>query len=710
MGRERTEMPNLLDGLSNEQRAVALHDTGAALVCAVAGAGKTTTMTRRIARLMRDGADGDRILAITFTKAGAFAMNTKLEDLGVKLRKTRGDGGVRVGTFHSLCLEIIKDGSPWKQYEIDDGGKLQIILKDVLGYRQMNWQECDLTDVAGFIGWVKNEAGLDAAGNVKRDVLVDVLVANPRWRDPRYLRALELLENERHKRMLLSFDDMLCTAVAHLDRDETARARWEARYDHVMVDEFQDTNRAQMMLTAHLARKARSFMAIGDDDQLIFAWRGSRSEYTLGFEQAHSGAKIYFMQANYRSRPEVLAPANRVIGVNQKRIVKTNQAQRESGGLVDVASCANSDDEASYIADQIKMSVIAGREYRDHAVLYRTNALSRALEEAFIREKIPHVVVGGTDFYSRKEVADLLAYLRLAIDPGNVDAFARAINRPFRYIGKATIDKLCDGDALGLCRNPPRSIGLQYRQENSVREFAGIVDELRQMTGGPDAMLSWLLNRTQYLEWLARDEGTDTAENSRVSNVKELVRTAQRFANAADMLEYVDSIKKARKDRKVHNEDEPLPDVVLMMTIHKAKGLEWPVVFLAGCAQGILPHARSEDIEEERRLFYVAVTRAKEECRISAPVRFGVGGAGMVKDLPPSQFIDEAGLVLTAAPAAPVQVDSPVEVVPLPVPVQTELPMMTVQPTEPINPVAEILNAPVVEWTEDGQLVSGGVK
>lgn len=652
---------DILEGLSPEQRAVAEHERGVALVVAVAGAGKTTTMTRRIARLVGQGVDGEKILAITFTRSGAAAMNAKLEALGVRLRKAKGDGGVRVGTFHSLCLEIIRDDSPWKGYEVDDGDKMKFALKDLLGYRGMQWDDCDLTMVEGFIGWMKNEAGVDGDGRIKKDVLVRVLAEHAEWKDPRYAEALEKYERERHKRRLLTFDDMLCTAVNYLTADEGARARWAARYAHVMVDEFQDTNTAQMLLTEHLARAAESFMVVGDDDQLIYAWRGSRPEYTLGFEQKF-GAKLYFMQTNYRSRPEVLGPANNVISLNQARISKQNLPARQAGGLVDVASCANSDDEAAHIADQIKAGVASGRTYKDHAVLYRTNALSRALEEAFIEAKIPHIVVGGMDFYSRKEVADLLAYLRLAVDCYDVEAFSRAVNRPFRYIGKASVDKLLalgersPGGPMGLCSDPPRAAGLQWRQEGSLREFAGVVAELRSMVEAkarPDAMLSAVLDRTDYLGWLARDEGTDTSENSRVSNVKELVRTAGRFATAAAMLEYVDGIKQARKACKKHDEDEVAPDAVLLMTVHKAKGLEWPVVFLAGCSQGILPHARSTNIEEERRLFYVGVTRAVEECRISAPVVFGVGGQGAVKALPPSQFIGEAGLVLSAHELTP---------------------------------------------------------
>lgn len=660
----------ILDGLSDEQRAVVAHDRGPALVCAVAGAGKTTAMTRRIARLVRD-VDGERILAVTFTRAGAGAMNDKLERLGVRLRKSRGDGGVRVGTFHSLCLEIIRDGSPWARYEVDEGDKMKFALKDILGFRGMNWKEVDLTEVSGFIGCVKNEAGLDADGEVLPAILAAVVQEHQRegWGDPRYLQALRAYEIERHKRRLLTFDDMLCSAVAHLNSDAGARARWGSRYRHVMVDEFQDTNAAQMALVRHLAVGAESLMVVGDDDQLIYAWRGSRSEYTLGFERTW-GAKLYFMQTNFRSRPEVLAPANRVVGLNERRIAKVNVPAREAGGVVDVTSVANSDDEAAGIADQIKSGLAAGKTYRDHAVLYRTNALSRALEEVFIAEKIPHVVIGGTDFYSRKEVADLLAYLRLVVDPNDEDAFARAVNRPFRFVGKETVAKLLDlsrapGGMLGAARNPPRSLGLQWRQAESIRQFAAVVDELAAMTekgpggekpAGPAALLSRLLDRTDYLSWLARDEGTDTSENSRVSNVKELVRTAMRFASPAPMLEYVDSLKKARKARKQAAEDEPLPDVVVLMTIHKAKGLEWPVVFLAGAAQGILPHSRSTDIEEERRLFYVAVTRAREEIRISCPVCFGIGG-GTLKTLAPSQFVGEAGLVLTAAgPSAPAEV------------------------------------------------------
>ena len=633
--------------LNESQKAVVAHAKGPAAFWAVAGSGKTTTVIARMVKMIsEDGENPEKILAVTFTKNAAMEMNKRLECEGIQIRKVRGDKGARVGTFHSLSLEIVRDGSPWSKYDIDAKDSLKYILKDILGWKGMNWKGADLTKVQGFISKCKNELikpekiNHEIAGGWGYDA----------WELSKYIEAYKKFERARHQRGLMSFDDMLSSAVWYLQMDENAKRTWSAKYEHVIVDEYQDSNTAQFELVKILSEDAVSLLCVGDDDQLIYAWRGSKPEYSTKFEKHFPGAQMYFAEENYRSTPEVLVPANNLISMNLQRVVKTNKAQRESGCSVVVEPCGNMDDEAKQVLQTIRQEQSENEKskWSDNVILYRTNAQSRAFEEVFIANKIPYVVVGGTNFYARKEVKDILSYLELAVE-GTNKAFKRAVNRPFRFIGKATLEKL---EKLSKrnhrtmyeeAKESMERIGLQRRQIASMASFLNLVDELKTEIESDDCrsvdvLLTSIIEDTKYIEWIQSDEGTDTAENSRVSNLKELVRTSARFESAKDMLDYLADLEAQMKKKN----DDAQRDVILLMTIHKAKGLEWKNVFVAGMAQGILPHAKSTEIEEERRLAYVAMTRAKNRLVLSYPIAAMI--AGKHKELQPSQFLAEAGL------------------------------------------------------------------
>lgn len=632
------------EGLNPEQREVVAWEDGAVAVCATAGSGKTRCVVNRIARLVKGGVDPEKILATTFTQKAAGEMNARLESLGCPIKKNGEVGGARVGTFHSVCLEIIRDGSPWARYEIDSEDQMRNAMKDILGYRGMNWMGADLTKVLGFVGECKNDLvppGRDAE-------------ARAPFPQNKFSEAYFLYDEERKRRGLITFDDMLFLAVQYLKEDCNARVRWGGRYEHIIVDEFQDTNLAQLELIRILAEGARSLMVVGDDDQAIYEWRGARPEYLTGFDREFKG-KTLCVGTNYRSRSEIVESAARVVANNKERIVKTPVAHRAAGGsdVVMFHPCENPDAEACWVAERIKEAVISGTNWGDFACLYRTNAQSRPLEEAFISLGIPFMIVGGTDFFKRKEVADVLAYLRLAVDLKNDAAFRRAVNRPFRYIGKAALDSIEEaakksGKPMSECA-AWSTHGLQRRQIDSIREFLHVVDVVRDlMEEGKDmpSIISWILTETKYEEWLLREEGSDTSENSRVSNLKELIRTSSRFKGPKELLEHVEFLEREKRRRNVDADHGVKPNLVTCMSIHKAKGLEFPTVFLVGAANRIMPHARSENIEEERRLFFVAMTRAMDRLYITYPQEMMIGSKLTVVEVSP--FVGEAGLLPAA--------------------------------------------------------------
>jgi len=593
--------------------------------------------------MVRQGVDPERILATTFSKKAAGEMNERLKKLGCPVKKNQGPGA-RVGTFHSVCLEILRKDSPWAKHEIDAKDKMRLELKKILGWSPngstMDWKNYDLSEVESFISHCKN--GLVTCD----EKLPEWLTAE--WRfDPRFQEAYRRYEDRREELGLITFDDMLILSVKWLQDNQDAKSFWSNKYSHVIIDEFQDSNRVQYELMKILSENSESLLVVGDDDQSIYKFRGAVPEYTVGFQSAFD-ADIFRMQKNYRSVPEVTEAANKLISHNENRIEKQNDPNRNSqSNPISVEIAADSDDEANRIVDHVKILIAEETySYGDMAVLYRTNAMSRAIEEAMIREKIPHVVIGGINFYRRKEIADIIAYMRVAANHNNDKACLRAINRPFRYIGKVTLDLAeeiaheMDCSIYEVIESHSDKLKLKGRQQQSLGDFIWLVDMLKLESHeiGLSMALSNLLEKSGYSKWICKDEGNDNAENSRLSNLRELVRTTSRFATIEAFLDYVDDLEKARKNRK-----NKKINMVQLMTCHRVKGLEFPVVFLAGCVEKIMPHGRTDDIEEERRLCYVAITRAMDRLFVTCPTNFQIGERNI--SLPPSRFLREAGLL-----------------------------------------------------------------
>lgn len=691
-------------GLNPEQLEVVRHVLGPLLVAAVAGAGKTTALVGRIAYLVHVmGVEGSEVLALTFSTKAAKEMNQRLA-------KLLPESLARVGTFHSLGFQFLRE--EWRDFdswEVDDRDRYRMCVKDALGWRGMKWDSADLTTVGQFIGLCKARcavAGSPAAAAVAAEfmALQPCGQRNPRLLCDAYQRA-EVLRTERR---LLTFDDMLLEMWRAMSEDDTCRARWASRWSYVMQDESQDENQVQREIAEMLARDHRNYMIVGDPAQSIYGFRGSDPTGMLAFEQKW-GAHVVRMNRNYRSGDAILTVANRVLDAMPADTHLGMQIKPERGvpGRVTVHRMPDADGEAEGVCQTIRELHTDGAKYSGMAVLYRTNAQSRALEEKLLGARVPYVVIGGLSFYERKEVKDLLAYLRIAAGRGKFDDIRRCINAPFRYLGKefvARIEDVADGrgslrDGRGadIWTEIVRGVTgrLQDRQRQSVVDWCEIVENMAraieeqrtrlaeyrgkmgdadvrtalalgdapvdacgdndaELVDGegrwearPERLLENLLQETGYIKWITRDEGTESPENNRVSNVRELVRAASRFGTVDELLDYIDETTRAARAAA---DDDTSPDRVTLMSIHRSKGLEWPTVFVIGVSEKILPHGKASDPSEERRLFYVACTRARDLLSISS-IAAAAYGANVV-DLQPSRFLDEAGLTADEPPTS----------------------------------------------------------
>lgn len=674
----------ILAGLNPEQRDVVLHDKGPLLAVAVAGAGKTAAVVRRIAYLVDvRGVDPGRILAVTFSKKGADEMNARLE-------KLLGKTDARVGTFHSLALEMLREETEQGTWTVDDRNRYAICLKDAAGYKELNIaKEVDLTQLASCIG--KCKASLARPGSDEAAEIFRSMLDTPR--DLRlglevYGRAEEL----RRERQLLTFDDMLLDAAELLRDDAEVRGRWSKRWDYVIQDEAQDQNLAQLVIGEQLALGHRNYMLVGDPAQTIFTFRGAQPRKLLDFEKTWS-ARVITMGRNYRCGSTIITAANAALDTMDpaQRLPVVMISERGVVGEITSTSYSNPGDEGDAIAEKVQALVAGGMKYSDIVVLYRTHACSRAVEEAMLTARIPYQILGGANFYDRREVRALIAYLRLAAGRGDGEDVERSINTPFRFLGRAFVERVVGaaraahgrGEALdwvSLVGKVAAQEGLQQRQRTSARQWAdlihGLADRVHAVTrdvecpdckgtgkdgsgnphddcGGkgtarivevpaiqPQRALRDLTMDTDYIAFLKKDEGDESVENDRASNVNTLIDVvATHFTTIDALLDYIaETQAKAAAARRAEKE-APKENKVTLTTLHRSKGLEWPVVFLAGVSAGMLPHAFAEDIEEERRLFYVGITRARDELHISSTM---IGVNGM--EAGPSEFLGGIGL------------------------------------------------------------------
>lgn len=633
-----------LSTLNAEQRQAVEHIDGPLCVVAGAGSGKTRVLTHRIAYLIEQGVPPRNILAVTFTKKAAGEMQERLAALVGHAALE----DLTVGTFHSVCYRILREewrasGHGQRFLEPVQDAWAKRTVKSILAPPGkanpygMNW-DLDVSQALSFIGWQKNN--LITPDSPHLDNVPAAL-------EERYRQLYRLYEQIKDREGKLDFDDMLLMTHQLLRDNESARRRYQNLFRYILVDEFQDTNLAQYEILKLLAPPENNIFVVGDARQAIYGWRAARVEFILKFERTWPGAKVVVLRTNYRSTENIVEMSNKLI--RGGAVDYPGECKAARGARVEpfVLHFDDEDAEAQAIAEEIK-TLVAGGDYRygDLAALYRVNAQSRALEDALIKAQIPYVIHGAIGFYGRKEVKDVLAYLRILEDPNDVDAIKRVINVPTRYLGKAFVQAAEEYSRrqgiplLEAVRSCPEAGQWRYRQ---AREFLWCIDQLRRLVGQGIGLYELVMQArklTGYDAWLAEEDGADEgADNPRHENLDALAAAAAKFGRLQDFLFYADQAASKPVD------PEAGADKVQLMTLHRSKGLEFPVVFLAGLSQGLLPHRRScvyvdgelvpESVEEERRLCYVGMTRARERLYLSSISEY------MAKPTEPSMFLRE---------------------------------------------------------------------
>ena len=617
-------MSDRLDGLNPEQREAVLHFEGPLLVLAGAGSGKTRVLTTRIAHLVNEfGVDPATILAVTFTNKAAGEMRQR-----VRAQLGREPAGMWIGTFHSIGARLLRRHAGmlgWTpSFTIYDADQAERQVTRALERLNLSPKRWNAKAVHSVISGAKNqfvspgafrETALDPFSRVVADVY------------PEYQKALE-------DQNAFDFDDLLVKPVELFLQYEALLQRYRDRFQFVLVDEYQDTNHVQYRLVEMLAHEHGNLMVVGDDDQSIYRWRGADIRNILEFEQDFPEARIVRLEQNYRSTGRILDAANAVIAQNVQRKGKTLRTDAGPGEIITVVEASDERDEAEWVVTEMETRMASEPELgpRDFTVLYRTNAQSRALEEALRRHDLPYQIVGGTRFYERREIMDVLAYLRLISNPRDNGAFDRILNYPRRGIGNVTRTRLLDWAAergltpLEAAQRAGQIDGVGPSQTTALREFAHMIKKYGALAShlGVGELVEKLLGEIGIFEAL-RDEGPDGEE--RADNVGELLAGAHEFDAAGvpgwdDEEDVPDATMLDRYLQKVAlvadvDRHDPAVDAITLMTVHNAKGLEFPIVFISGLEDGLFPLSRSFDepeaLEEERRLFYVGITRAERK-------------------------------------------------------------------------------------------------
>ncbi|MBS7052815.1 MAG: DNA helicase PcrA [Veillonella sp.] len=632
-------MNSLLTGLNKEQQQAVQHTEGPLLILAGAGSGKTKVLTVRIAHLLAQGVNPYEILAITFTNKAAKEMKSRVEGLV-------GDVANRIwlSTFHSFCAKFLR-------FELDN----------FLGYNS-NFTIYDTSDSQAVIKAALKALNLDdkyypvgamiAAISDAKNKLLFASDFRKQARDfyqQKVADVYEYYERELRKNNALDFDDLLLVAVKLLQSNEAVLDKYSKRFRYVMIDEYQDTNHAQYLLAKLLASYWKNIAVVGDADQSIYAWRGADIQNILDFEKDYPNCTSIKLEQNYRSTKIILDAANAVIENNEGRPKKNLWTDKTEGAKIQHFTAQSEHEEAAFIGDTIaKKHDIHGVPYGDMAILYRTNAQSRVLEEALIKRALPYTMVGGTKFYDRKEIKDVLAYLRVLYNPFDDLSLLRIINVPKRSIGATTVAKLQDyaranGTSLFMTLTQLHLVDtIKGKTKEKLEEFGILIFTLVAEMEDKTVLdiLESILDRTGYLAQL--EESTDPQDQARAENIGELLSVAKDFQDTNPTGTVEDFLEQVALVNDVDSFEQEESKVTLM-TLHAAKGLEFPIVFLGGLEEGLFPHSRTlmnpEEIEEERRLAYVGITRAEKELYISNATTRTV--FGRTSSYLPSRFIDE---------------------------------------------------------------------
>lgn len=635
----REEEVNLLDGLNPEQKRAVQTVDGPLLVVAGAGSGKTSVLTRRIAYLIGNhNVPVHQILAITFTNKAAREMKDRIR----KFIGRRAED-LWMGTFHSICVRILRREAEvlgyTSNFTILDSDDQQSLISQCLLDLNCDLKKFDPRQIGSTISNWKNL--MHSVATVKK------LPLDTRLEDSVAADVYELYQSRLFAINAMDFDDLIIQTVRLLQTDEQVRARYQEKFQYILIDEYQDTNHAQYQLVQTLAEAHRNLCAVGDADQAIYAWRGADIENMLRFEHDYPEAKVILLERNYRSTEAILAAANGLIANNQKRKEKMLRAVRGRGDNVAVCCLTDSEQEATFVAESIVQHVNNGGTYGDVAILYRANAQSRAIEEALMGQAIPYTIVGGLTFYDRREIKDIFAYLRLLTNPRDEISLLRIINTPRRGLGEQTIGRLMDyahaeGMTLYEALAHGEAAGLSSKVSESARQFHAKLGELMLwMEGMPvSEYLSEVLHAIKYREMYLQSGKKEDLQ--RVENIDELFSVTKSFdkrrqGTVQEFLAEVSLLSDVDKEREKGKGN------VRLMTMHASKGLEFPLVFLVGMEEGIFPHPRSMDddrsVEEERNLCYVGMTRAMDQLYMTYTVERTL--FGNITQREPSRFLDE---------------------------------------------------------------------
>lgn len=615
----------IIAGLNPQQREAVLTTEGPVLILAGAGSGKTKVLTQRIAYLIQEKRVAPwSILAITFTNKAAREMQNRVAAIiGREAEDTW------ISTFHSLCVRILRKDIDRlginRSFSILDSGDQLSVIKQCLKELNIDPKQYEPRGLLAAISGAKNELTDPIRYSNLAGDAYSMVVA----------KVYELYQKKLKNNQSLDFDDLIMTTVRLFKEVPEVLEYYQKKFRYIHVDEYQDTNRAQYMLISMLADKFRNVCCVGDADQSIYKWRGADISIILNFEKDYPEAKLIKLEQNYRSTKTILQAANQVIANNVMRKEKKLWTENEAGEKITCFQGDSEHDEAYFIVDTIRKQMPIYKRYDKFAVLYRTNAQSRVVEEVFIKSNIPYTIVGGTKFYDRKEIKDILAYLRVISNPDDDISLTRIINVPKRNIGDTTVEKLqayanAHGQSLYEAIQEAGYMGLPARTTNAILSFNDLITNLMQMTDylSVTELVEEVLKRTGYREMLKEEKTLESA--ARLENIEELLSVTQEFERKNEDksllafltdLALVADIDTLSDDGQTEEEVSAEGQVVLM-TLHSAKGLEFPVVFLAGMEEGVFPHSRSlfddAEMEEERRLAYVGITRAEERLYLTS--------------------------------------------------------------------------------------------
>lgn len=633
-------MNPIFDTLNDRQCEAVKHTEGPLLITAGAGSGKTKVLTCRIAHLLELGVAPYRILAITFTNKAAKEMKERVTNLvGAQA------DSIWLSTFHSFCAKLLRfevDGfhGYTRNFTIYDSSDQLVLVKDCLKKLNLDDKQFTPRSVLGTISSAKNVLMDAKAFAAKASDFYEQKVAD----------VYALYQEKLRENNAVDFDDLLFLAVRLLQENEEVQEKYQSRFQYILVDEYQDTNHAQYALTKILAARWRNICVVGDADQSIYAWRGADIRNIIDFTRDYPDAASIKLEQNYRSTKTILHAANAVIDNNESRPKKTLWTENPTGNKIIHYQAQTEHDEADYIAGVIyNRHEISHEPYGDMAILFRTNAQSRVLEEKLMCYAIPYTMVGGTKFYDRKEIKDVLAYLRLLYNPEDSLSLTRIINVPKRNIGATTMEHVAayaeaQGISLFEALSSTDEIPVTKRAKASLENFAAMIFDLLNDIEGKDvlSLIETVIKQTGYGDMLDKEAEHDPQGESRKENVGEFLSVAKDYmdsnpeGNLQDFLENVALVSDV-------DDFESSDSKVTLMTLHAAKGLEFPVVFLTGLDEGLFPHSRTlmdpAQVEEERRLAYVGITRAERQLYVTNAVTRTM--YGRISAYMPSRFLAE---------------------------------------------------------------------